>query len=209
LKAELLSAIQFQERNQFYSITLVATILSYAVTNAQPWPCLLAWCLTMYFWRAFRNQFSAMHKIGRYIAEFLEPESISLKWERRLPLADAIAGNWGHSAFRQGRLHKALDAIMVPHAVLSLSCLLAIVGLFLAPHWDGRVILVVCGLVVVVHSVAVWRILRRPQLTEREHWDKVFKEVKKKELNETVLGSPPTPFHPPVPQVPPPPRDLV
>ncbi|MHB8092839.1 MAG: hypothetical protein ACYDH8_14765 [Syntrophales bacterium] len=187
LRTELLSLVDLQARNQLYCITLVASILSYSITNSQPWPCLLGWFLTIYFWRDFKNHLSAIHKIGRYIAEFLEPESIGLRWEHRVARVERISGYWGlsgywgHTHSRTSKLLMFLNAMIVPHAVLSLSCVLATLSLALAPHFGKGQIILVLAVALLLHSLVVWRLLAPHKFSDRENWAESFKKLKAEE----------------------------
>ena len=182
LRAEIVAHMQMQRQSQSTFVLLAAGLLGYAFTNMNPFVCLLAWAITLYYWRSYRTENHSIVRLSRYIVQFLEePGGVpGLAWEKRIGRADEVAQEqgWPYRTACRRVLHQLLS----PHALLSLASVLGTIVLgmkqFLLRTPD-YVMAVACLLVVIAHSgIAV---ILSPRLSTfvplRDWWTAVFRKV--------------------------------
>lgn len=187
VRSELLMHIDHNKKGQAFLLMLATTILSFAITNEQPWLCFLAWVLTFYFWRAYRNDAAAYIKLGRYIAVFHEAQSSGLGWESRVAKADGFAPERVSLSTTTNPLLSSFCKLTAPHPVMSLASL--VVGIImiasqLGIEWTNYSLLAGVFVVVVVHSIIVLKLCRSQWPEQRAYWTSMFEQIRDAEMRE-------------------------
>lgn len=184
LRAEILMHIDHKRKGFGAGIAVAMAILNFAISNGQPFLCLLAWLLQFYFWWSSNDDDSAIMKLGRYIAVFIEPHLTGVRWEQRVAAADRLAPEHVSLLVSPSCWIRFLSQLTFPYAVLSLACILTgiVVNFYKwLPHHTGAPLVVSVLSVVPIHSVVVILFSRNGALEKRNGWQKAFNSVREAE----------------------------